>query len=72
MQDTSKDTKKKINDGRAANGGARPGSGRKKLNKKYGSYFLPESMVDQISTMKDPSKFVEKALNEALKKLDKM
>lgn len=72
MPDTSKDTKRKVTDGRAANGGARKGAGRKKLNKKYGSYFLPEAMVDRVSLMPDPSKFVEKAITDALKKLDKV
>lgn len=71
MQDTSKDTKRKTNDGRAANGGPRKGAGRKKLNKKYASYYLPESMIEQVSMMKDPSKFVENAINESIIKLKK-
>lgn len=62
---------KRIRDGRSVNGGARKGAGRKPSGKKYGQYFIKGEIVDRISAMENPSKFVEEHLEDALKKLGK-
>lgn len=72
MPDISKDTSRKPKDGRAANGGARKGAGRKATGRKYASYFLKEEIVERISLMENPSRFVEDTLAKAIKKADKV
>jgi hypothetical protein len=65
MQATTNDTNKIKKKG---SGGPRKGAGRKRLGKKYASYFLTEDIVLAVSNQANPSVFVEEAIKEKLEK----
>jgi hypothetical protein len=68
MDPTTKGTNKKI-DRRKFNGGPRAGCGRKKTGKKNATYFIPIELIEIVSSLENPSQFVEDSIRLKLSTL---